>query len=1267
VEPSARPAAVEAGGHFRGTARFRVTRQLGAGGMGVVYEAVDSEHGDRKVAVKVLRTRDAESLMRLKREFRALTDVRHPNLVAIYELFADGEVWFFTLELVEGVDFLAWLRPHDDVSGEAQTTKVPLPISPSPRTRGEGQGGGLAGQGTTATASPVPALDLPRLRAAFRQLAQGVAFLHSQGRIHRDLKPSNVLVTAEGRVVILDFGLVAELEGEGSLGEGQGQAIVGTAIYMSPEQATSGPVTGASDWYAVGVMLFQALTGRVPFDGPPVQVMLEKQRRPAPAPRDLVPGVPAELDALCVALLRQSPAERPGVSEILSALGVDAPPPPRRVETDFIGREAELETLRQSLALSRGGEPRVVRVFGASGIGKSALLRRFLLEAEAGGAVGLSGRCYERESVPFKALDSVVDALARYLAGLPAERVDALLPRDAQVLARMFPVLGRVPTIRNAPAREVREPMEQRRRAVQALRELVARLADRRPVVVVVDDAQWGDADSAAVLEELLRPPNAPWVLLIVASRGEVTPLDLSRDEGASPGPARTGNGAAQPERSRGPTAQLFPGVATLDLRLEGLPRADCEQLARRVVADETRVGAAVAEAQGNPFLLQQLLELRGEQVRLEDVVGARVASLPAPARVLLEVVAVSGSPVAEKAAVRAAGLEESDLDSLALLKASRLVRGSGEGERLEAWHDRIRETVTAMLDPQRVRELHARLADALQQQPEPDLDSVAWHLGAAGLSDRAAEATLVAARRAAAQLAFERGAVLFRRALELLSTEDLRRRELCVALGDCLADAGRGKAAAEAYRQAEQEKGAEPLTEGDVLELDRRAAEQLLRSGHVDEGLAAIDRVLRKVHMTLAPTPWRALGALAFRRAHVTLRGLHFDERPAGAVDAALLRRIDVCWSVSIGLSMVDTIKGASYQTRQLLLALDAGEPMRVARALAAEAAFVATAGKRSERRAAQLIASSRELAQRVGDGRLLGLVDFCDCLTRFLSGRWREAKELSAQAEHQFRDVGSAVSWEAATARLFSVWSLFYLGEIAELSRGIPALVREAQSRGDRYALTSLRSGLANVSLLAADDPAGARQAVREVMARWSSKSFHFQHYWALLSEGMIDLYQGTPEEGWRRTKGSWKALERSMLLRIQNVRVEATYLRARLALATGRLDEVLDAASDLDWERVGWARGFALALRGLAAGQDGAPQLREAIDVFAAEDMNLFAAATRLRLGEVQGGDVGKANVRAATAWMQAQGIKAPDRMAQMLAPALPLPATPGRGSG
>ena len=98
-------------GRFAGTPRYEIVRQLGAGGMGVVYEAIDREREGRRVALKVLQRHDAEGLVRLKREFRALADVRHPNLVSLYELSAGGDTWFFTLELVDGVEFLEWARP----------------------------------------------------------------------------------------------------------------------------------------------------------------------------------------------------------------------------------------------------------------------------------------------------------------------------------------------------------------------------------------------------------------------------------------------------------------------------------------------------------------------------------------------------------------------------------------------------------------------------------------------------------------------------------------------------------------------------------------------------------------------------------------------------------------------------------------------------------------------------------------------------------------------------------------------------------------------------------------------------------------------------------------------------------------------------------------------------------------------------------------------------------------------------------------------------
>jgi hypothetical protein len=1173
---------------FAGTPRYEIVRQLGAGGMGVVYEAIDREREGRRVALKVLQRHDAEGLVRLKREFRALADVRHPNLVSLYELSAGGDTWFFTLELVDGVEFLEWARPGARALADAPTGQLDVTMRSDQAALGA---------------------DLDRVRSGFRQLIDGVAFLHQQGRLHRDLKPSNVLVTREGRVVILDFGLVLELDGVQSLSEARGSSIVGTAAYMAPEQAGSGVVGPSADWYALGVMLFQALTGRLPFDGVAVQVLLEKQRRPAPSPRELVASVPPELDALCAQLLKREPAERPGPVELRAVFGGDARAEvPAKIESAFIGRQGELAALRTALEESRRGEPRALQLVGASGIGKSALIREFVTHLDA--AVVLQGRCYERESVPFKALDSVMDALARHLSELSADKVDAVLPRDAAALTRMFPVLGRVTAFRHAPVREVKEVAELRRRGVQALRETLARMADRSPVVIVIDDAQWGDADSTVVLDEILRPPDAPAVLLLIVARAGANPLEGLR-------------------------------LTAKRVELAGLTTAESEELVRRTTPDAARVAEIAREAAGNPFLVQQLAASKGE-VKLENVLLSRIEALSKVERALLEVIALAASPIQVRAAANAAQLPAGDVDTLTSLKSARLVRGLHD-ERIEAWHDRIRETVVRSIDGERAKVLHARLADAVSSSAE--IEVVAWHLSAAGLLERAATATVSAARQAVAQLAFERAGVLFERALELLPIDDRRRRELRVEVAEVWASAGRGSTSARSYELAASEPGDSPVT---TLEMRRRAAEQLLRTGHIDAGLTAVNQVLDAMGMSLAKTPRRALMALALRRVHIWLRGRSFVETPEVKVPPALLQRIDACWSVSMGLSMVDTIRGASFQARQLLLALDAGEPVRVTRALAAEAAFVATGGVRAEKQAKRLVAEARALAESLSDGSLVGLVDFCDGLTHFLVGRWRDAAQFTSQAERRFAEVGSMLSWEAANSRLFTVWSLFYLGDVAGLSVRIPALTREAEARGDKYAVTSLRCGLANVALLAADDAKGAREAVASAIADWSTRSFHFQHYWAALSETMIDLYTGELSHALDRMNRCMASLRDSQLLRVQNVRVEAHSLLARVLLALGRNDEALAQARLLEREGVAWADALALMIRG---GAGDAEALRSAIDAFERCEMSLFSAATRLRLGERQGAALGAANTRAANAWMEAQGVRSPERMARL----------------
>src|SRR4029079_5635633 len=302
------------------------------------------------------------------------------------------------------------------------------------------------------------------------------------------------------------------------------------------EQALGRRVGPAADWYAVGVLLYQALTGQLPYSGSTVEVAEHKQRGQPARPRALVPATPPALDELCLALLRPEPAARPGAQDILRVLGDSQAqaPVPRAAKAAFVGRRHELEVLGRALRDTRQDRPVAVFVSGESGIGKSALVESLADDCRDNGTVVLVGRCYERESVPFKAVDGIVDALSRYLVRLPAIEVAAVLPREASLLARAFPVLARVELIAQAPQGfELRDPQAVRVRVFGALRELFARLADRRPILLVVDDVHWADADSFALLAELFRPPDAPALLLVATVRGSASASERAHIEAA--------------------------------------------------------------------------------------------------------------------------------------------------------------------------------------------------------------------------------------------------------------------------------------------------------------------------------------------------------------------------------------------------------------------------------------------------------------------------------------------------------------------------------------------------------------------------------------------------------------------------------------------------------------------------------------------------------------------------------------------------------------
>ena len=1243
--------------------------------MGVVYEAYDRQT-DKVVALKALTRTEAAHISRFKNEFRSLADVSHPNLISLYEFMSDGHYWFFTMELVQGVNFLEYVRPgyrarqsQTSLSETMQRTSMNTKIEDGANYEAETQQLDSVPVISSEPQSQQPisintrlsraTLDIDRLNNALRQLAEGLHGLHETGKLHRDIKPSNVLVTKEGRVVILDFGLVAEVA---SIGLHESVNLAGTPDYMSPEQGAQLPISRASDWYSVGVMLYQALVGRLPFSGKFFEVMMDKQNLDPPAPKELVQNVPADLNELCVQLLKRTPERRPSGREILRILGDGRTGPlraplmvpreaPSRKRRTFVGRDQQTRELMDAFHATHQGQTVSCYVHGESGVGKSALVRNFLddLREHESDTVILEGRCYERESVPYKALDGVIDSLTKYLMALPEAKAAALMPRDVLALARLFPVMLQVDSVFNAPQREqeIPDPFTMRRRAFAALRELLARICDRQRLVIYIDDLHWSDADSTTLLEDLLRPPDSPPLLLLASFRTEEIESKPFLEE----------------------LLQSLGTETRRELRVTTLSDKEARDLAQKLLSAgaESLVESIAREARGNPFLLEQLARYAAASelsatsgINLSVMLDARLAQLPKGTRQFVDALAVAGRPINPEVAFQAAGLSGDELPLVSTLRAAQFLRSGGSEHTVELYHDRIREALAAQLDRTSVMQIHRRLAQAIETRGIDDPESLFEHYMGAGERMRAAAHAAVAARKAAVALAFDRAAVFYRRALELAPGRGAEMISMKRGLAEALVNAGRPAEAAQAYLDLAQETSA-----AQALDSRRRAAEQLLIGGHIKEGLELVRSVLTSAGFTLPSGPKRALLALLVKRIQIRIRGFNFTERKTSEVPEADLFRIDICWAVAAGLGAVDLIRGADFQCRHLLLALNAGEPFRIARGLAIEAAQSASRGVPAQARALKLVQQAESLAQRVGHPHALGLVTWARGITAYVNGRWKNAAELCEQAAEILRDQCTGVTWELSIAHRFLFSAMVYLGEIGEVSRRVPAMLAAALEQGNVFAATDLRTRL-NLIWLAADDPDRARAETIEALKAWPHEGFHLQHYSAMLALAQIELYTGDTEVVWKHLQGQWKALEDSLLLRIQVLRIEAMHLQARAALATSegkerarRLKTAEKMAKRIEREKAAWATPFATLVRAGIANRKGDKELAVkllsvAATAFKQQDMELYATASRRRLGEMVGGDHGYQLLSETSAWMASQRIKNPDAMTRMLAP-------------
>ena len=757
---------------------YEIRGPLGAGGMGAVYRAHDRRLG-RQVALKLVH--DEASLsedrrLRFEREARLLASLNHVNIATLFAFETADEVSFLVMELVEG---------------ETLAERI---------ERGA-----------------VPADETLRI---FRQIALGLEAAHERGVVHRDLKPGNVKLGPSGREVkILDFGLaMATTPGTGgaadprlsdsptlSAGVTRQGMILGTAAYMSPQQARGAVVDARTDLWAFGVCLFETLTGTRPFDGRSHADLLSAILRDEPPPlAKLVPGLPTGFEGVIETCLQKDPERRFTTVRALrhaierlegqmattaAASGPPASPAPlRRYRTPLVGRSHEVAQLRRALESAASGRGTLLTLSGEAGVGKTRLASSTAEQAAELGFLVLTGHCYEGEGArPFSPWVEIVETSTR---ALEAQRLRDALGAEAPEIAQLYPGLRRLyPDL--PPSLEM--PAEAERNYLfDCFCRFVERLSAERPLLLVLEDLHWADESSLHLLRHLVSRVSGMYLVVVGTYR------DLELD--LAPALATT---LRELVRER-----LVQRIHLARLTHDGV-REMIESLSG-LQPPENLVGAIHAETEGNPFFVEEIYEHLAEEGRLFDgdgewldgpsledldvpegvrlVVGRRLERLGEEAREALTLAAVVGrrfsysflGSVFDDPTALLGAIEEAS--SLHLIEAEE--GASTRDARYQFGHELIRQTLLQELSLPRRQQLHLQIADAMESTETAGTDeqasALAHHLyeaGTAAHESRTFRALFRAGELALETRAFGEALPHFERALSLTTRADRGRR----------------------------------------------------------------------------------------------------------------------------------------------------------------------------------------------------------------------------------------------------------------------------------------------------------------------------------------------------------------------------------------------------------------------------------------------------------------------------------------------------------
>ena len=1172
------------------TKRYQISSLLGRGATSFVYSALDTEK-NLSVALKSLRFRDNDEIFRIKREFRFFRDFYHENLVTLYDLHVDDDACFYTMELIKGLDFVSFVRAHPTF-----------------------------------------------LRPCVGQMVDGLGALHDAGRLHRDLKPSNVLVESGGRTVLLDFGLSMETRSHDSILT-ETRLYGGTPGYMAPEQFLGEPPSEASDLYAFGVVLYQALTGHRPYpDLPPVALYEAQKAPPRPSENTILP---ADLAGMALALLSFDPHDRPSLADVRriavsgeprTSTGAGSGLKPRG-NIPFVGRDTEMTRLKSLLARTLAGHCVAICVSGQSGIGKTTLIERFLTEAhDEVGALTLRSRCHHQEAVRFNAIDGLIDMLSRYLAAETEQRLADLAPPSLPALITMFPVLGRVP-FRVDPAHQEsvpKDPQSLVRHALAGLRDLLHRIAAIRPVILWIDDLQWSDAGSLPLLREIVSAGQGEPILSVFSFRTE----DMSLDSVAAVLEAEMTLGS-EIEIERLPVGPLDEAaVATL---IETLNEAGSP-------SDQRWVKEVAQQSAGLPFFV---LEFAAHQPQLSEqgdgfglnaaaMLQRRIAALPQPQRAVLEIASIAGAPLPEDVLLKIATHASASGREIYMLFHQRLLRKTASTARLavETYHDHIRTAVLDSLTADRRRHRHREIAEEMERDEDLNHARLVEHWLGADEPGLATDHAILAGRGARERLNFQQAAQFFRLASRLRDPF-ANNAGLAIDLAHALADAGHSAESGDLFLRIAHEVTEDRYT---TTACVARAAQQFLYSGHLSTSQAVYRRLFDEVGLPF-PGSVRSARRMSLRNRLSLVAGLgRIRLRPVRDRSIDPTRRVDLLWAASKGFMMLDFMIGDALFTCYMREAARLGERARIMRGMALESLVLTNVGQRWSIRRAEALTRKAQPLGHSSDPYDRVVLSSCQAGMAWFRGRWSDAAALAREAIELHRRECVRYDFDVAIMQAYRLSALVMQGALVRAKGEAVEAVSDAERRGDAYVSRLFKSGYLVYVTLGEDDAPSAIAHAATLLNDLPPNRFTSMHWAHFIATVNALVYADRAWDAWDAVQRYWPAIEETGFLKLACLGAHLREIRTRAALkaaAAGvpssssetwtrerllRLADA-DAAKIAQTSALSHAQATAAAIRSAIAALRGNPERRRVLLAAACQGFGETGMALHHAAAELQ----------------------------------------------